>query len=199
MSTGEDKAWSILRDLDPAEVCRNAMVAFDAASGLYLMKSFGMDICIDPGEQQIQSDAPEAELLLERLGYFSRLSILWYITSARDIPLSGKLVQPVNLKGGQIFFRGTHVLPSDKLALRYGNDKKGFLKRGKDLGGEQVNYGDVAVKLFPFPRIPVVIILWIEDEEFPPRVDLLFDSNCEFHLALDILWSTAMKTLLIMM
>lgn len=199
MSTGEDKAWNILKDLDPAEVCRNAMVVFDASSGLYLMKSFGMDICIDPLKQQIHSDAPGGDLLLERLGYFSRLSILWYITSVRDIPLSENLVQPVNLRGGQIFFRGTHVLPVDKLATKYGNDKESFLKRGKTLGGEQINYGDAAVKLFPFPRIPVVIILWTEDEEFPPRVDLLFDSSCEFHLALDILWSTAMKTLLIMM
>jgi hypothetical protein len=199
MSSGEDRAWYILKDLDPAEVCRNAMVAFDSASGIYLMKSFGMDICIDHCKQRIYSDAPEGSLLLERLGYFSRLSILWYMTAVRDIPLSGTLVQPVNLKGGQIFFRGTHVLPVDKLAMRYGSDREGFLKRGKALGGKTINYGDASVKLFPFPRIPVVIILWLEDEEFPPRVDLLFDSSCEFHLALDILWSTAMESLLIMM
>jgi hypothetical protein len=199
MSSGEDKAWNILKDLDPAEVCRNSLAVFDPASGIYLMKSFGMDIYIDPAKQLIRSDAPEGDLLLEKLGYFSKLSILWYITTVRDIPLSGKLVQPVNLKGGQIFFRGTHVLPVDKLAMRYGSDKAGFVKRGMALGGEQAHYGDAAIKLFPFPRIPVVIILWMEDEEFPPRVDLLFDSSCEFHLALDILWSTAMKSLLIMM
>ena len=116
-----------------------------------------------------------------------------------DIPLTGRLVQPVNVKGGDIFFRGTHVLPLDKLALKYGNDKTGFLKRGTDLGGMQMNYGDASVKLFPFPRLPVVIILWQEDDEFPSRADILFDSTCEFHLALDILWSTAMESLLIMM
>jgi hypothetical protein len=138
-------------------------------------------------------------LLLDRLGYFSRLSILLYLTSAKNIPFSGRLVQPVNLKGGHIFFRGTHILPLDKLALKYGNDAGGFLKRGTALGGRQMNHGDVSVQLFPFPRIPVVVILWQEDEEFPPRTDLLFDSTCEFHLALDILWSTAMKSLLIMM
>jgi len=199
MSSGEEKAWNILRDLKPADVCRNAMVSFDDATGTYLLKSFGMDLSVAPENKSIYSEAPYADLLLNRLGYFSRLSIPLYLISAMDIPLTGRLVQPGNVKGGDIFFRGSHVLPLDKLALKYGNDKAGFLKRGTDLGGMQMNYGDASVKLFPFPRLPVVIILWQEDDEFPPRVDILFDSTCEFHLALDILWSTAMESLLIMM
>ena len=199
MSSGEEKAWKILKDLKPECVCRNAMVSFDDASGIYLLRSFGMDLSVDPENKNIYSEAPYSDLLLNRLGYFSRLSIPIYLTSAMDIPLTGRLVQPGNVKGGNIFFRGTHVLPLDKLALKYGNDKAGFVKRGKDLGGMQMNYGDASVKLFPFPRLPVVIILWEEDDEFPPRTDILFDSTCEFHLALDILWSTAMESLLIMM
>jgi hypothetical protein len=199
MSSGEEKAWNILRNLKPAGVCRNAMVSFDDATGIYLLKSFGMDLSVAPENMSIYSEAPYADLLLNRLGYFSKLSIPVYLTSAMDIPPTGRLVQPVNVKGGNIFFRGTHVLPLDKLALKYGKDKEGFLKRGADLGGMQMKYGDASVKLFPFPRLPVVIILWQEDDEFPPRADILFDSTCEFHLALDILWSTAMECLLIMM
>jgi hypothetical protein len=199
MSSGEEKAWGILKNLNPAEVCRNAVAEYDEATGIYTMRSFGMDLSIDPEKRIVNTDAPEGDLLLKRLGYFSILSILFYLTSSRDIPLSGKLVQPANLKGGQIFFKGTHVLPLDTLASKYGNDPAGFIKRGMELGGEQTNYGDASVKLFPFPRVPVVLILWREDDEFPARADLLFDSSCEFHLALDILWSIAMKSILIMM
>lgn len=199
MSSGEEKAWSLLRSLDPKDVCRNAMVGFNELSNVYMMKSFGMELSIDTRNHSIYTDAAAGDLLLKRLGYFSILSILWYLTSAKNIPLSGRLVKPVNLKGGQIFFRGTHVLPLDNLAMRYAHDADGFLQKGRSLGGRSLNYGDAAVELCPFPRIPVVVILWIEDEEFPPRADLLFDSSCEVHLALDILWSTAMKSLLIMM
>jgi hypothetical protein len=199
MSPGEEKAWEILRGLDPAGVCRSAQVAFDRASGLYHIRSFGMDVSVDPGMKRIVSDAAEASLLLDKLGYFSRLSILWYLTGAKDIPLSGRLVQPSHLRGGQIFFRGTHILPLDELASRYGRDTEGFLKRGEQLGGIRHSHGDASIELFPFPRVPAVLILWTEDEEFPARADLLFDSTCEYHLALDVLWSTAMKTILIMM
>jgi hypothetical protein len=199
MSSGEEKAWDILRGLDPAGVCRSAQVSFDHASGLYLLGSFGMDVSIDPEKKRISSDTAEGALLLDKLGYFSRHSILWYLTGARDIPLSGRLVQPTNLRGGQIFFRGTHILPLDKLASRYSRDAEGFLRRGEQLGGTRLGHGDASIELFPFPRIPVVLILWGEDEEFPARADLLFDSTCEFHLALDVLWSTAMKSIMIMM
>ena len=34
MSSGEEKAWHILKELSPEDVCRNAMVKYDAASGV---------------------------------------------------------------------------------------------------------------------------------------------------------------------
>ncbi len=47
--------------------------------------------------------------------------------------------------------------------------------------------------------MPVTLILWLGDEEFPPRADLLLDSSCEIHLPLDIIWSVAMLTVLMML
>src|SRR4030065_151174 len=95
-------------------------------------------------------------------------------------------------KGGDLFLRGSHILPLGRVARRYGNDKEAFIKRGKELCAEAVNYGDVSIKLLPMPRIPVTVILWLKDEEFPPRADLLLDSTCELQLPLDIIWSIAM-------
>jgi len=199
MPSGEDKAWELIKDLDPADVCRNARAAFDDHSRSYILKSFGMDIYIDPQNKKLHCDGPNATLLLEKIGYFSKMSILWYLVGARDIPLSGSLIKPENLKDGLIFFKGTHVLPLDRLASRYNDDKERFLSRGEELGGERVDYGDASVRLFPFPRVPVVIILHRGDDEFPPSADLLFYSTCEFHLPLDVLWAVAMQSILIMM
>jgi hypothetical protein len=41
--------------------------------------------------------------------------------------------------------------------------------------------------------------LWLEDDEFPARLDLLFDSTCAMHLPTDIIWSIAMMSVLIML
>jgi len=49
------------------------------------------------------------------------------------------------------------------------------------------------------PRIPVILVLWLADDEFQPRADLLLDSTCEIQLPLDIIWSMAMLSVLVMM
>lgn len=101
--------------------------------------------------------------------------------------------------GGEIYERGTHVLPLDRVSDRYGTDVPGFLARGRELGGEPTDYADASLRLFPFPRVPVVLLLWEKGPEFAARASLLFDSSARFHLPVDIIWSTAMMSLLAML
>jgi hypothetical protein len=198
IAPGEDKAWGILAESAPESICKSASVRYDAATGTYLVTSFGMEFRVSTREKSITSQAPGSEVLLTRLGDFFRLSLLWYLVSARDIPCTGRLTKIDHIKGGEAFSRGSHVLPLAKLAGKYGNDKEGFLQKGKILGGEAQRYGDAGIRLFPFPRVPVVLSLWIADEEFPARADLLLDSSCDFQLPPDITWSIAMMTVLVM-
>ncbi len=199
MSSGNEKIWKILSDLDPEKVCKEAQTSYDSAAGLYRLKSFGMDIYISPEEKNIFSNASGSERLLKELAEHSILSTLWYLTGAKNIPLSGQLVRPDNLKGGHLFSKGTHVLPLDKIAEKYTGNIDAFLLKSRSLGSTQLEYGDVSVQLLPFPRMPVAFILWEGDNEFSPRADLLFDSTSEFQAPIDILWSTAMMTVLIML
>jgi hypothetical protein len=196
---GEDKAWEILATLDPDGVCRAAAVSYDRATEQYIVKSLGMDFLVAAKDRTITSTAPGSEVLLQRLGYFFKLSILWYLVSSKDITFTGRLVKLQNVKGGEIFTRGSHILPLDKVARKFGKDKEGFLKKGTSLGGEPMKYGDASVKLYPFPRVPAILTLWLEDEEFPARTDLMFDSTCTMQLATDIIWSIAMMCVLVML
>ncbi len=106
-------------------------------------------------------------------------------------------MKPENLKGGQLFASGTHVLPLDEVAEKYAADKAGYLEKGIELGGESTNYGDAALRIEPFPRLPVTLVLWLEDEEFPARAELMVDSSCTMHLPIDVIWSIAMTTVLL--
>ena len=199
ISSGEEKAWQTLKGLDPAEVCKNAAVLYDEKYGNYVVKSFCTDFYVSLEKKIIKSTDATGEAVIKRHGYFFIHSCLWYLVHAKDIPFAGRLLKPVNIKGGEIFFRGSHVLPLDNLAKRYGDDKEGFIKRGKELCAEALAYGDASCKLFPMPRIPVILVLWLADDEFPPRSDLLLDSTCEIQLPLDIIWSMAMLSVLVMM
>jgi len=199
VSPGEEKAWEILKGLHPEDVCRNAAVTFSKRKRQYTVKSLCSEFSVLLDKKLIRSNDPTGEFLIKKHGYFFIHSCLWYLIFAKNIPCTGKLVTPADIKGGDIFFRGSHVLPLQNLAKKYGDDQESFMKRSKELCGEKVPYGDIAVQLFPMPKIPVILILWLKSEEFAARADLLFDSSCELHLPLDILWSLAMLGVLVLL
>jgi len=199
MPSGEEKAWEILSGLEPSSVCNNASASFDQSQKIYILRSFCTDFLIDPGSKTITSTSPQGEFVLKKYGYFFAHSCLWYLVNAKDVPLAGRLVKPVNIKGGEMFFRGSHVIPLDKLEERYGADKEAFTKKGRDLCAEVSDLGDASLKLLPMPRIPVTLILWLADEEFPPRADLLLDASCEVQLPIDVVWSITMVSVLVML
>jgi hypothetical protein len=195
--SGEEKAWDTLLAMDPADVCNRTGAEFDHDSGIYSLRSFGLIFTLDPKKKEIRNIDPEGAIFLGRLNYFFGLSLLWYLVKAVGEVPSGKLVKPVCMPGGDIFFRGTHVLPLESIAKKYGTDREGFLAKGRVYGGRPVAYGDAAIELRAMPKIPVTLILWLEDEEWPPRADLLFDSTASAHFAVDVLWSVAMMSVLV--
>ncbi len=195
---GEDKAWDSLETLDPDEVCRSAAITYDKAARLFIVKSFGMDFAISVHEKNITSTVAGSEALTAKLGYFFRLSVLWYLVSSKDISCTGRSVKLQDIRGGDAFTRGSHALPLDSLAKKYGNNRAGFVEKGTSLGGEMVSIGDAGLRLYPLPRVPVILALWMQDEEFPARADLLFDSTCILQIPPDIVWSVAMMSILVM-
>jgi hypothetical protein len=193
---GENKAWELLAASDPAGVCERAGATFDPASGAFVVSSFGRRFSVAPAERRILNLEPEGEIFLQRYAYFFRLSVLWYLVKAAPARPSGDLVKPSGLPGGEIFFKGSHVLPLEALAAKYGKRPEALIAAGQIFGGRAVAYGDAAIELPALPKVPTTVILWAEDDEFPARADLLFDATGPRHLPLDILWSVAMLSIL---
>jgi len=50
------------------------------------------------------------------------------------------------------------------------------------LGGHTVDLGDVAVSINAFSRVPITIVLWQSDEEFPAQGNILFDAAVSDYL-----------------
>jgi hypothetical protein len=103
------------------------------------------------------------------------------------------------LPGGQIFVRGTHVLPLAQLAEKYAHASEAFVEDGRMWGAKTLDYGDAALQLWPLPQVPTTLILRTADEEFSALVNLLLDSNCKFQLPPDIIWSTCMMSAMVLL
>ena len=198
MASGKELAWTNLEGCIPGEVCGRAGVTYDEVRKCYIVPSFGQDIFVYPAERALRAQTPTGERILTRFGYFASLVILNYLVQAKDVLPSGHWVRPQDLRSGDIYYKGSHVLPLDPLSKSYEGRMPDFVERGKLLGGSPLTFGDVSFGLFPLPRVPVAVILWAGDEEFPGRADLLLDSTCELHMAADVIWSTAMLSVLMM-
>ena len=196
---GEEKAWDILSGLDARDVTANAKALFNPYDSTYALTCFGQDIRVSLKDRTIFGKSRLGMVLVTSLGDYSRLSILRYLVHAIDLPLSGRLVRPADLPGGDIFTKGTHIIPLDRAAAYFSNHSSEFLIVGQSLGGTQGDYGDISLNILSFPRVPVVLILWLGDEEFPSTASLLFDSSCVSHLPPDMIWSTSMMTVEMML
>jgi len=199
MQSGEEHAWDLLGRLPQQDVCRRALASYDHLKNRFSLPLLSQDIIVDTKSRQLAGASAEADALLERVADYATLSVLWYLIGARPVPLTGRLVKPGDMGSGEFFDRGTHVLPLQRIARRYGDNIEGFLAAGRCLGGEPQEYADASLRLPVFPRVPVVLLLWARDPEFAARANLLFDSSVRFHMPVDVIWSTAMMALLAML
>ncbi len=180
-----------LAEMDPGDVCRRCIATYDADRKVYRVTALEREYEIDPGGHEIKAVDPDDEPVSVELA----LTIIFYLLKAKDIPLTQKWVSEVDLKGGEMFFRGPHIIRNDAVAETYGRDIDAFKEACKKLGGDPVDMGDAAFKMRVLPRVPVVVTLWIADDEFEASAKLLFDSSIEQHLPLDVIFGMSLEVL----
>lgn len=193
---GRQHAWSAFFTRPEIEILRCGPARRDQATGVFHLPSFNSELLIDPAGRTVRGSGQETAFALGA-GYFFDLAALWYLASPSELRPSGTLIRPEQADGGQIFVQGSHVLPMHLLIERFGPTPAAFSARGLALGGETLAMGDAAVRLYPLPRLPVTLLLWQGDDEFPAEARLLFDDTCGRLVATDVLWAVAMVTVLV--
>ena len=177
--------WEELAAQHPADVTRRAG-AHPAADGSYRLDILNQVYRIDAAERCIERIVPPAP---SEPDLHCALAAVVYLTRAQDIALAGEWVSPRQLPGGYDFFSGPHEVPVDRIIQHFGADKEGFERGCQTLGGHPEPFGDAGYSFSLFPRLPVAILLWLEDEEFPARATMLVDRRAHRHFPLDALWA----------
>jgi hypothetical protein len=112
-----------------------------------------------------------------------RILILHYLARASGGRLSGRLVGFDQLAGGRFYgsaFRKRTEMP---LAGLFAKNPSALISCAKALGGVQGDTGDASALLWPFPMVPMTLILWTGDDELPPNAKVLFDDTAEGYLS----------------
>jgi len=117
------------------------------------------------------------------------LATVMYLKNIQSVyPMGTDIVGSRDLKEGH-FFSGPHAFRTHTLLNRFQNDVHGFKDAAGILEGKPLDMADAAFQLLPFPRVPLYFLLWLGDEEFKPRVQILFDRSIELFLAADAIWA----------
>jgi len=106
-----------------------------------------------------------------------QILVLHYLEGAGRAQLANRLVTFRDFEGGAIYYPAFKARTMDVIVKEFG-DKPDLLKRiGEAMRGESVDVGSVGFKVDFFSRVPVVVVLWLGDEEVPPAANMLFDAN----------------------
>ena|GEM_PF-336549 len=177
----DPRLWEALRQADPREITRRTLVEYDLEESVYVVPFLNTAVLCYPETEEIE--------VLGRLVDFSKdfqltLVILHYLLYARDKPLANKWVGEKDLPGGGLFFTAAHTLPMEPLTRAF-DGRPGLLDASaRSIGGEKVNMGGLSYRFRILPRIPILIILWMRDEEFEPSSHVLFDETIIAHFSL---------------
>ncbi len=190
MSDTVDQSYFVeLAGKDPAEVCRRALCNYDPSSEAYLLGVWGEHYRINPHNSSIIRKSalqPGVNILL---GLF----IIYYLLHIKETEVSGEWISEKEVPGGAAFFRGPHTIPGYLIAERYGDHLGEFKKKCLELGGSPLEMADAAFAFSITPRIPVAVLLWEGDTEFPAEAKLLFDRTIAEQLPPDVIFSLAVE------
>ncbi|NQT30951.1 MAG: DUF3786 domain-containing protein [Deltaproteobacteria bacterium] len=112
-----------------------------------------------------------------------KILILHYLTLASGASLSHKMIAFQELPEGASYLRTFSKRSIEPLVKHFGGEPERLVEVAKRLGGRKADYGDAAVTINGFKLVPVTLVLWRGDEEFPPRGNILFDSTIPEYLS----------------
>ncbi|AET70064.1 hypothetical protein Desor_4660 [Desulfosporosinus orientis DSM 765] len=107
----------------------------------------------------------------------TQILILHYVTNLSDIQEVGQLISYKELPGGSIYIKPFTGRAIDPLVRIFGSDPDSLLKVASHLGGYSNGLGDVGITYKVFSRVPLSLILWRADDEFPASGNILFDAS----------------------
>ncbi len=111
-----------------------------------------------------------------------KLLILHYFISAKGTPTANRLITFRELPEGSVYSPTFYQRTVKPLLEHFGKEPRLLAEAGEKLGGHRADYGDTAVTINAFSRVPITIILWRGDYELAPQANVVFDATISDYL-----------------
>ena len=103
--------------------------------------------------------------------------ILHYLMAAETPDLNGQWVSYREIPGASFYFGAFVKRAVDPLKKVFGQNISGFARAAEKLQARKIENGDAGFEFRMFPAVPLQLILWEGDDEFPAEANILFDKT----------------------
>ena len=129
---------------------------------------------------------PEAAVTLEEteehITLVDKILLLHYVTQSKGTPLSGELISFKELPEGTGYFPTFYARAIKPLVTYFGNEPERLPEMAELVGGRKADYGDVSVTVHALSMVPLTLVLWKGDAEFPAEGTIMFDRTITDYL-----------------
>jgi len=137
----------------------------------------------------IMFEYPDLELIdkdsKSKLSVAFEAMVYYYMKTADGCPLVGKWISFGELPDGMFYNAAFQGYTGDKLSALIGNNVENFIRTALQLNGVFLPFGDASFKFQALPKVPLAIVFWNGDDEFPPSCKILFDASVTHYLPAD--------------
>lgn len=116
---------------------------------------------------------------------FDMTMLAYYFEITDGTPMAGEWIAFNQLPDGKFYAQAFQGYTGDVLARTFGNDADAFIAANEQLFGRREFFGNLAYSYQVLPRVPLLVVCWLGDEDFPPSYRILFDANASHHLTTD--------------
>ena len=147
------------------------------------------DVLISGSDWNLSFKDSEDEIPIQQ-----QVLIMHYLNGAAGARVAGEWIAYQEVPDGRFYLDAFLRRAKNPLVQAFGSHPERLLPVTEEIyGAKPFEQGDHSVVVQAFPLVPVVLILWEGDDEFPPEGNLLFDRSISDILsAEDIAWLAGM-------
>jgi len=175
---------AVLGQSDPRALAKRTGAAYEPAGeqkGVFQLQFMGQPILLHfPDLIVLNQHQEPASLAIQAL-------ILYYFHTAHGPAPSGQWISFSELPDGKFYNQAFQGYSGKQIARTFGNDTAAVLQAAQKAGAgftplDGVTIGDFAGLFQVLPYLPVLLVGWQGDEDFPASYQLLFDLTASNYL-----------------
>lgn len=163
------KACAKFKQINPQIMAQNSGFPFNEEEGCYDISFLGHSYQLSYSLAQFK----EKDGQILPLDY--QICILHYLTDISQEKPNNEYISFKEIPNGFIYQTPFTNRCIRRLIKMFGNNKEELVRKGLKLKGVVKKIGDSAITIPVFPKIPITLVIWEGDDEFPPNGTILFD------------------------